>query len=387
MRIIYISSSLIPSRQANTIHVLNQVNAFAKLGFKVELFIASSQLNNNILLLDIKKSFNLFNKNIIFHNTYTKFRRGNAFFIALKSSLYSFKLNTRNNLIISRNIYAAFILGFVFRKKIIYETHTLERGLRGIMQKILLNNNLVETVVITNYLRKYLIRHHKTEIKKVSILPDAATAGLKRFKKKKKLKYLKGFLNEDYKKYDLICGYFGHLYTGRGIDVICELSKRNPNFMFLIYGGSEEDIKKTKRRYQNNNLFLKGFIEHNQSLIAMRCMDVLLMPYKEIVSVALKGFNTAKWMSPLKMFEYMSAGVPIIASDLPALKEVLEHNFNCLLAPPDNYQKWNKALNIIYKNKSLAKFISKNSFDGYVKKYNWEKRATDFIGIYKKNIS
>ena len=148
-----------------------------------------------------------------------------------------------------------------------------------------------------------------------------------------------------------------------------------------------KDIKKTKRRYQNNNLFFKGFIEHKQSLIAMRCMDVLLMPYKEIVSVASKDVNTAKWMSPLKMFEYMSAGVPIIASDLPALKRVLEHNFNCLLAPPDNYQKWNKALNIIHKNKSLAKFISQNSFDGYVKKYNWEKRATDFIGIYKKNIS
>ena len=61
----------------------------------------------------------------------------------------------------------------------------MEKGLRGIMQKILLNNNLVETVVITNYLRKYLIRHHKIEIKKVSILPDAATAGLKRFPKKK----------------------------------------------------------------------------------------------------------------------------------------------------------------------------------------------------------
>ena len=118
----------------------------------------------------------------------------------------------------------------------------------------------------------------------------------------------------------------------------------------------------------------------------MRCMDVLLMPYKEIVSVSLKGVNTAKWMSPLKMFEYMSAGVPIIASDLPVLKEVLEDNFNCLLAPPDNYHEWNKALNIIYKYRSLAKFISKNSFDGYVKKYNWEKRANDFLGIYKKNI-
>ena len=40
--------------------------------------------------------------------------------------------------------------------------------------------------------------------------------------------------------------------------------------------------------------------------------------------------------SPLKMFEYMAAGVPIVASDLPSLREVLRHEHNALLVPPDD---------------------------------------------------
>ena len=38
--------------------------------------------------------------------------------------------------------------------------------------------------------------------------------------------------------------------------------------------------------------------------------------------------------SPLKLFDYMAAGVPIVASDLPALREVLRHEQNALLATP-----------------------------------------------------
>lgn len=386
MKVIYVSSSSIPSRRANTIHVINQVFAFKELGFDVILFIRFTKRKEKDVFENVKLNYNNDLNQIKVFSFFSKFSYGEELLIALKSVIYILKVNSQKNIIICRNIYASFILGFVLRKKVIYETHTLERGLRGLMQKILLNHNLVETVVITNYLKKYLKNHHKIKIKNISILPDAARSGLEKYTKRKKIKYLNKFLKENYKKYDLICGYFGHLYSGRGIDVIFELAEKNPNIMFLIYGGTEDDIKKTKNFYQNENLFFKGFIKHSDSLIMMRCMDVLLMPYKEIVSLGLKDFNTAKWMSPLKMFEYMSAGVPILASDLPVLKEVLENKVNCLLVPPNNYKKWNKALKFIKKNKSISKYISKNSYDDYLEKYNWEIRAKNFLDIYKNRF-
>ena len=55
MKIIYVSSSSIPSREANTVHVLNQVNGFVELGYKVELFAKSSFKNNYRLENYLKK--------------------------------------------------------------------------------------------------------------------------------------------------------------------------------------------------------------------------------------------------------------------------------------------------------------------------------------------
>ena len=57
------------------------------------------------------------------------------------------------------------------------------------------------------------------------------------------------------------------------------------------------------------------------------------MPYSR--RTVAHGGITTDWMSPLKMFEYMAAARPIVASDLPALREVLNEN-NALLIPPDN---------------------------------------------------
>ena len=44
----------------------------------------------------------------------------------------------------------------------------------------------------------------------------------------------------------------------------------------------------------------------------------------------------ARFSSPLKMFEFMAAGVPLVASDLPAVREVLDHGQNAWLVEPDN---------------------------------------------------
>ncbi len=49
-------------------------------------------------------------------------------------------------------------------------------------------------------------------------------------------------------------------------------------------------------------------------------------------------------MSPLKLFEYMAHGLPIVSSDLPALREVLENESNALLCDPDDIVAWVSAI-------------------------------------------
>ena len=52
--------------------------------------------------------------------------------------------------------------------------------------------------------------------------------------------------------------------------------------------------------------------------------DILLMPYQQKVFLSKEIYDTSKWMSVMKMFEYLSCKVPLISSNLPVLREVLE---------------------------------------------------------------
>ena len=57
------------------------------------------------------------------------------------------------------------------------------------------------------------------------------------------------------------------------------------------------------------------------------------MPYQSKISINSKNFDDeiSKFISPLKMFEYLATGIPIISSNIKVLREKLIHNQNCLL--------------------------------------------------------
>ena len=85
----------------------------------------------------------------------------------------------------------------------------------------------------------------------------------------------------------------------------------------------------------------------------------------------------------MKMFEYLSSGVPIFSSNLPVLREILINNFNSILVSPEDENEWIEKLTLLETNKSLLKKISKNAFSEYKKFHTWEKRALSIINIAK----
>ena len=61
--------------------------------------------------------------------------------------------------------------------------------------------------------------------------------------------------------------------------------------------------------------------------------DILIAPYAAQVSHA-GGGDIGRWMSPLKLFEYMAAERPVVTADLPVLREVVRDGETALLCPP-----------------------------------------------------
>ena len=78
-------------------------------------------------------------------------------------------------------------------------------------------------------------------------------------------------------------------------------------------------------------------------------------------------------MSPLKIFEYMAWGLPVICSDLPVLKEVLSNQYNALLVPPDQPDYWVDAIKISSDNK-LRRSLAQNSRKKFLKAHRWSTR-------------
>ena len=105
------------------------------------------------------------------------------------------------------------------------------------------------------------------------------------------------------------------------------------------------------------------------------------MPYQKSVSVAGNKYDTVKYMSPLKMFEYMLSGVPIISSNLSVLKEILINKKNSLLVPPNNISQWNSALNYIHNDLESAKILAKNAQNLALSQYTWDKRAYKILNL------
>ena len=86
-------------------------------------------------------------------------------------------------------------------------------------------------------------------------------------------------------------------------------------------------------------------------------------------------------MSPLKVFEYMASGKPIICSNIEVLREVLEHRRNCILCDPENINEWIDAIKLLGSNQDLAKLLSSNAMNDLKSKYSWKKRATSISDI------
>lgn len=390
MKVLYISPSTIPSRSANLIHVLFMCEALSKLGHDVNLFLHSENYSNYKCIEIMKKSHDIEENEININVFRSKYDRGKELGIALNAILHFIKDFSKNALpdfIISRNLYGAFLLGIVFRREVVYETHTPEKGLRKYIQDSLIASKKIKTVVISHSLKKIILENKSHLQKEVHVLHDAARAGrirLTRNHRNQLRKELMDSISTD-QIFESFIGYFGHLYSGRGIEIIQDLAKKNPKLAFMVYGGNDKEIEFFVNVNKQRNLFFMGHLNQSDVYERMTIMDVLLMPYQNNVSIGIEVVDTSKWMSPMKMFEYMSASVPIVSSNLKVLKEVLVNNENSILVDAENSTDWSNAINKILSSNELYKKLSENSYNDYINKYTWNIRVTRILELFSEN--
>lgn len=174
-------------------------------------------------------------------------------------------------------------------------------------------------------------------------------------------------------------GYVGHLYPGRGIEVIAELANRMPDVDVHVVGGDDADVARCRNDHALPNLTFHGFVRHVELPRLTRSFDVLLAPYQDKVYVK-GGAETAGVMSPLKLFEYMALGLPIVCSDLPVLREVLDDDV-AMLVPAAGVNGWSEAVAHLRDNPMVRARLGQQALARFRARHTWTSRASRILEV------
>ena len=361
MKIIYIADFILPTNRAYAIHVFKMLDAFGDHKLKSQLFIPyydEKKLKKTINFFDLK-NFKSIKINRIFD------KKINLNFIYRLVLGYNVAKKLKNlevkDLIITRSLMTSVFLT-LFKIRHFLEIH---QEIKGLTKFFLINMNLINSkFIIRNiFVSKSLANFYKYKVHKFKVLHDGVD--ISKFKKKKinKIKRI---------------SYVGSFYKGRGIDLIIKIAKELKDFDFFLYGKRNEKFYKLPK-----NIFLKPFVKQSKIPDILIKSDLLLLPYSSKVNISSdsKSPDISKFMSPLKLFESLASGTPILCSNIKVLREILKNNYNSILVNKfEDKNEWIRKIKKISKNIKKLKKISINA-KITSKKYTWFKRSKIFLDI------
>lgn len=370
----YVAGSHMPTYAANNVHVFKMCNAFANTGIDTSL---------HFVLADECESINkplLFEKYGVTNDYHlVPYSSNNGDIVAHFEIISKIAVNPRA-VVFTRSVIAAYAAGLLGIPFVIERHAPAKQKDELIIYEIFKMRSFRSLVVITEALKTWFVDFYRLDPKSIVVLPDGAD---------RICVSRNNFELIDANKYRFKVGYSGHLYQGRGIDLILLMAKNMPDTSFHILGGRSEDVDYWLTQSKEiKNIYFYGHRPHSDVSLFLMAVDILIAPYQKVVRVygGKPEDDTSKWMSPLKVFEYMASGKPLITSNLPVLFEVLKNKRNALLCEPDVVEEWIDAINFLKNNPAYAQLIASQAKYDFECKYTWDSRAKRSLTLYSDEV-
>ena len=138
---------------------------------------------------------------------------------------------------------------------------------------------------------------------------------------------------------------------------------------------------------------LQDYINKNNLTNHIELKDPV--PYKEVAKyyqlskiglVLLKKVKTFEVSMPIKIFEYMAYGLPIIVSDFGHMKDYIENDSCGITVSPDNTKYIAAAVSLLLQDRDLYNKFSENGLKASLTKYRWEMEFDKLLTYYKKAL-
>ena len=364
MRILYIANMRLPTEKAHGVQIMKMCEAFAHLGHEVTLVVP--RCFNHIK----DDPFRYYNVESIFSIkrlwTVDVSRFGKLGFrlqlLAFSKMVFWYTLFTKTDIVYSRNELPLFYAGLVKNKRNrIYEEHT---GSFNLFTRFILKR-AKKVVVISRGLKDLYVAKGVPE-RKIVVAHDAVD--LSEFEKRYDKQKVRAELGIPADK--KIVMYIGRLDMWKGVETLLEASLLLPDSVkVVIIGGESKQVETLSRKYPNV-LFL-GYRPYKELAKNQQAADVLVLPNtgKDIISTA--------YTSPLKLFAYMASSIPIVASDLPSIKEVIGEK-GAVLVAPDDPTALMKGIEGTLSDSVHARHLALHA-GKLVQNYSWDIRARTII--------
>lgn len=364
MKISYIAPcrTAFPSRSASSIHMIRMCEAFAELGHEVTL-VASAQGDSAAAIsayYDVSSRFDIRLVNV------SRSKRGN---VAYGFRAAAAALASAPDIVVGRSASACCVAAYRGARVVfdshgpIWESNILERTMYRLLSR---SPNLLRMTVNSAALRRLYMEAGFAPRCGIAVAHNGS----------------RSVAGESYestapwpgREGRLQVGYFGHLYPGRGVEVIMACAAMCGDADFHLVGGTEEDIQRWRRADRPDNVFLHGYVlPAAVAGLRDRC-DVLLAPYQGSgVAVSGGSGDSSAYMNPIKIIEYMSSGKAIVSSDLPILREVLDEDC-AVFATADDPASWCRALERL-QDAQLRQRLGRRARDRFNTGLTWKARA------------
>jgi len=365
-RLYYVANIRFPTEKAHGIQVAKMCEAFADEGADVTLVIPRRRTpisEDPFAYYGVRKNFKI--KRLFTIDAVEWGRLGfllQATTFAIAASIYAV---SRDGLFYTRDeLLGAFLK--VMGKRVAWEVHM---GQENMLVRYLIRSR-VPLIAITQGLKDLYASHGMPEAG-ILVAPDGVD--IKQFNSTESRDEARRTLGLPLEKSMVL--YTGHLYSWKGADTLAESARElPPTVQVMFLGGTQKDIESFARKYGSiENVRILGKKPHAEMPVYMRAADVLVIP------------NSAKedisrlYTSPMKLFEYMASGTPIVASDLPSLREVIDES-TAYFAAPDQPSDLARAVRTALENQDEARARAKNALDR-VKSYAWGSRARTILSF------
>lgn len=364
MKLVYIANFRMPTERAHGVQTMKMCEAFAKAGEEVELVLPRRFTKIKADPFDyyaVSRNFRI-KKLPVLDLIPLDFIFGPlAFWIESLTFLLCAKFYLwfkKYNLLYTREDFA----GFLF-KDFVLEIHTLPAKMI---------KNASRLVVLTSYLKEELV---KRGFRRADILVAPDGINLEEFPLSAKQEEARRTLGLPLNK--KIVMFIGLFDAWKGYETLLEASRSfPPDTKLVMIGGKERQIKELQSKYPG--VIFTGFLPYKSLPQNQRAADVLVVPNSAKYEIS--KYHT----SPLKLFAHMASGVPIVASDLPSLREVLNEG-NAVFVEPDNSAALAAGISKVLNDKLLSMKISQRALED-VKKYAWQNRARLILEFIKDHV-